>query len=64
MEKSEPLPDNIDPDSYVGMTQYRYKDLPKWVRQQLIFPPKQKQKIKSDIFNIRLNTVTHYDSLW
>lgn len=51
MEKPEPLPNNIDPDSFVGVTEYRYRDLPNWAKQQLQ-PPPSNQKQKNQILYI------------
>jgi hypothetical protein len=50
MEQPEqPLPDNqwnLKENDYVGMTEYRYKDLPTWAKQQLTLPEKNKNKIQ------------------
>jgi len=47
MEQSEPLPEgewNLDENDTIGMTQYRYKDLPNWAKQQLKPQPHKKTK--------------------
>ena len=46
MESAEPLPEwNLDENDTIGMTQYRYKDLPNWAKQQLkTLPPRHKQR--------------------
>ena len=46
MEPAEPLPEwNLDENDTIGMTQYRYKDLPQWAKEQLkTLPPRKQHK--------------------
>jgi hypothetical protein len=52
MEQPEPLPEyewNINENDFIGMTQYRLKDLPTWAKEQLKKPTK-KPKITFSIY--------------